>query len=67
VASQPVKRSFLRMVFATLFGLIFNVWVMTPLSIIVVILLLRSMLETRKKRIARERRRQQMRRDFYGR
>lgn len=67
VASQPVKRSFLRMVFASLFGLIFNAWVMTPLCIIVLLLLLRSMLEARRKRIARERRRQQMRRDFYGR
>ncbi|MBE7010506.1 MAG: D-alanyl-D-alanine carboxypeptidase [Ruminococcaceae bacterium] len=67
VANQPISRSFLRMVFSTLFHLIFNVWVMTPLTIIVLFLILRSMHEAKKRRIARERRRQQMRRDFYNR
>ncbi|MBR6729518.1 MAG: D-alanyl-D-alanine carboxypeptidase, partial [Clostridia bacterium] len=65
VAAKPVARSFVRMIFNTLFNLIFNVWVMTPLTIIVIILVLRSMHESKKRRIARERRRQQVRRDFY--
>lgn len=65
VATRDVSRSFLKMIFSTLWHLIFNVWVMTPLTIIVLILILRSMHEAKKQRIARERRRQQVRRDFY--
>lgn len=64
-AVRPIKKSYLRMIFFTLFDLIFNVWVMTPLAVIVLLLILRSLRESRRQRMARERRRQQVRRDFY--
>ncbi|MBE7022653.1 MAG: D-alanyl-D-alanine carboxypeptidase [Ruminococcaceae bacterium] len=64
-AVKPIKKSYLRMIFFTLFDLIFNVWVMTPLAVIVLILIVRALRESRRQRIARERRRQQVRRDFY--
>ena len=65
VASKDVSRSFLKMIFQTLWNLIFNVWVMVPFAALVLILILRSMHEEKKKRMARERRRQEFRRDFY--
>ncbi len=65
IATRAVSRSFLKMIFLTLWNLIFNAWVMVPLAIIVVILLIRSSIENRKQRRAREKRRQQFRREFY--
>ena len=65
VATKDVKRSFTKMVFSTLWGLIFNAWVITPLAIIVAILLLRRWAEIKRERKERERRRQESRRNFY--
>ncbi len=65
VATRDVSRSFVKMIFQTLWNLIFNAWVMVPLAILVVILLIRSAQRAKKERIAREKRRQQARRDFY--
>ncbi len=66
IATRNVSRSFLKMIFQTLWDVIFSVWVMVPLGIIVALLLIRNMLESKRKRIARERRREQTRRDFYS-
>lgn len=65
VATKDVKRSVAKMIFSTLWGLIFNVWVITPLAFIVFILLLRRWAEIKKERKERERRRQESRRNFY--
>ncbi|MGN1059919.1 MAG: D-alanyl-D-alanine carboxypeptidase family protein [Clostridia bacterium] len=65
VASRDVPRSYFKMIFGTLWNLIFNVWVITPLAVVVLILILRSMREAKKQRLAREQRRQQIRRSFY--
>lgn len=65
VASRDVPRSYFKMIFGTLWNLIFNVWVITPLALFVLILILRSMHEAKKQRLARERRRQQIRKSFY--
>lgn len=65
VATKDVKRSILKMIFSTLWGLIFNAWVITPLAIIVAILLLRRWAELKRQRKERERRRQEARRNFY--
>lgn len=65
VANKDVKRSILKMIFQSLWNLIFNAWVMVPLALAVVILILRSIAEEKKKRRARERRRQEFKRDFY--
>ncbi len=67
VATRKVSRSFFKMIFQTLWDLIFNVWVMVPLGLFVLISILRSMHEAKKQRIAREKRRQQFRNEFYNR
>ncbi len=64
VAAKDVSRSTLKMVFGTLWGLIFNVWVMTPLTIIVIILILRKVIEENKKKKEREKKRQAFRREL---
>ena len=64
-ATKDVRRSISKMIFQTLWRLIFNAWVMVPLGIIVLILILRSVNEAKKQRREREKRRQQFRRDFY--
>ncbi len=65
VASRDVSRSFLKMIFQTLWSVIFSVWVMVPLALIVLVLILRSVAESKRQRREREKRRQQFRRDFY--
>ena len=64
VATKDVPRSFFKMIFGTLWGLIFNAWVMVPLTIIVIILLLRRVAEENKKRKQREKKRQEFRREL---
>ncbi len=66
IATRKVSRSFFKMIFQTLWGLIFNVWVMVPFAIVVIILLVRSAQRSKKERMAREKRRQEFRRDFYN-
>jgi len=65
VATRNVPRGFFKMVFSTLWNIIFSPWVITPLAVIVALLVLRSMAEARKRQRARERRRQQAREEFY--
>lgn len=64
IAAKDVSRSVSKMIFGTLWGLIFNAWVMTPLTIIVVILLFRKVVEENKKKKAREKKRQDFRREL---
>lgn len=64
-ATRDVSRSYVKMIGNTAYRLVFNVWVMVPLSVIVLFLIIRSIYEAKKQRLARERRRQQLRRDFY--
>ncbi len=65
VAKESVSRSFLKMIFLSLWGFIFNGWVMSALVVIVAVLILRSVLQAKKRQRARERRRQEFRRDLY--
>lgn len=66
IATKDVSKSLVKMIFSTLWGIIFNVWVITPLAVIVLFLILRSMIEAKKQRRAREQRRQEIRRNFYN-
>lgn len=63
-ATKNVRRSFLNMIFVTLWNLIFNVWVMTPLTLIVIVLLMRKAAENRRKQRAREKKRQEFMREL---
>ena len=65
IATKDVKKSVLKMIFSTLWNVIFNAWVITPLAIIVAILLLRRWAEIKRARKERERRRNEARRNFY--
>lgn len=64
VAAKNVSRSFLIMIFGTLWNLIFNVWVMTPLTLVVIVLLLRRTAEMKRKQRAREKQRENFRREL---
>lgn len=64
VATEDIKRSFLKMIFGSLFDFIFSIWVMGPLFVIIIILLIIRSYNLRKRRKMREMRRKQNRENF---
>ena len=64
VASEDVKRSFIKMIFGSLLDFIFSIWVMGPLFIIIIILLIIRSYNLRKRRKMRQMRRRQNREYF---
>lgn len=64
VATEDIKRSFVKMIFGSIFDFIFSIWVMGPLFAILVILLIIRSYNLRKRRKMREMRRKQNRENF---
>lgn len=64
VATEDIKRSFIKMIFGSFFDFIFSIWVMGPLFAIIIILLIIRSYNLRKRRKMREMRRKQNRENF---
>lgn len=66
MATEDISRSFIRMVFGTIFGIIFSPWVVGTVVVLIVLLFIVRTYNIRKRRKMREMRRLKSRRDFYN-
>lgn len=64
VATENIGRSFLEMIFGSIFDFIFSIWVMGPLCVIVIVLLIVRSYNMRKKRKLRALKRRKDRENF---
>ncbi len=65
ISKNEVKKSYVRMIFGTIFHYVLSVWVMVPLGILVVILLVLRWFELRRQSRRRRRRKYANRRSYY--
>ena len=65
ISKTAVKKSYMRMIFGTLFHYLLSVWVMVPLGVLVAVILVLRWMELRRQKRRRRQRKYANRRSYY--